>query len=79
MAQAEFFDVKVLSLGVTTVQNRQVIANYTPIHLVDLIRLELAVNLGLYDANSVCWGEKVCCTSSLQDLPDPKLAGFTLP
>ena len=59
VAQAEFFDVKVLSLGVTTIQNTQVVDHYTPIHLVDLIRLELAVNMGLYDANSVCWGEKV--------------------
>lgn len=59
LPQAEFFDVKVLSLGVTLLQNKQVIANYTPVHLVDLIRLELAVNMGLYDANSVCWGEKV--------------------
>ena len=59
LPQAEFFDVKVLSLGVTLLQNKQVIANYTPVHLVDLIRLELAVSMGLYDANSVCWGEKV--------------------
>ena len=63
LPQAEFFDVKVLSLGVTLLQNKQVIANYTPVHLVDLIRLELAVNMGLYDANSVCWGEKVCRAS----------------
>ena len=66
LPQAEFFDVKVLSLGVTLLQNKQVIANYTPVHLVDLIRLELAVNMGLYDANSVCWGEKVCRASNCQ-------------
>ena len=60
IAQAEFFDSKVLSLGISLIQNKQVIANYTPIHLVDLVRLGLATNMALYDANSVVWGEKAC-------------------
>ena len=42
-AQAEFFDVKTLSLGVSLIQNKAVLANYKPLHLVDLVRLNTQI------------------------------------
>lgn len=42
-AQAEFFDIKTLSLGVALIQNKAVITKYKPIHLVDLVRLSVGI------------------------------------
>ena len=45
-------------------QNKVVLTKYKPLKLVDLIRLELAAGLALYDANSVVWGNKARPTTS---------------
>lgn len=65
--QAEFFDVKTLSLGVALFQNKAVLANYRPLKLVDLIRLGLVNGLAIYDANIEGWKAKVRL---------PSLSGF---
>ena len=62
--QAEFFDVKTLSLGVALFQNKAVLTNYRPLKLVDLIRLGLVNGLAIYDADSTVWGQKATPTNA---------------
>ena len=73
--QAEFFDIKTLSLGVALFQNKAVLTNYRPLKLVDLIRLGLATGLAIYDADSSVWGAKVrlpthCMPLAVANAPD---------